>query len=131
MHPKNKVLFDSSALLTLIQEEKGYEILQDILASISMSSVNLGEVVAVLTRTGIPAHKIREILDSTGVDIISFNEKEAILSGSLITKTKPFGLSFGDRACIATGIIYGLKVYTTDKAWNNLEVDDLELVMVR
>ena len=131
MHPKNKVLFDSSALLTLIQEEKGYEILQDISATITMSSVNLGDVIAVLTRTGIPAHKIREILDSTGADIISFNEKEAILSGSLITKTKPFGLSFGDRACIATGIIYGLKVYTTDKAWNNLEVDGLELVMVR
>ena len=131
MPPKNKVLFDASALLTLIQEEEGYELLEAVIPTAVISSVNLSEVISVLTRGGIPHEKIKEVIDSSITDVIPFMKNEAHYSGELINQTKSLVLSLGDRACIATGILYGLRVYTTDRAWGKLKLKGLELVMVR
>jgi len=131
MQLKNKVLFDSSALLTLIQQENGYEELEDVVANAVISSVNLSEVISVLSRSMVPKEKIEEIINSSITDVIPFSRGEAILSGELINQTKAFGLSLGDRACIATGILYNLKVYTTDQIWRKLDLKGLKLVLVR
>jgi ribonuclease VapC len=131
MQIKNKVLFDSSALLTLIQQEKGYEELEEVVATVLISSVNLSEVISVLLRTGVPKDKVNMVIESSVTDVIPFMKNEAILSGLLIDQTKAFGLSLGDRACIATAILYNLKVYTTDQAWKKLKLDGLDLVLIR
>jgi len=131
MQLKNKVLFDSSALLTLIQQENGYEELENVVANAVISSVNLSEVISVLSRSMVPKEKIEEIITSSITDVIPFAREEAMLSGELINQTKAFGLSLGDRACIATGILYNLKVYTTNQIWRKLKLKDFELVLVR
>jgi PIN domain nuclease of toxin-antitoxin system len=131
MQLKNKVLFDSSALLTLIQQETGYEELEEVVANAVISSVNLSEVISVLSRSMVPSEKIKEVINSSITDVVPFSWDEAILSGELINQTKAFGLSLGDRACIATGILYNLKVYTTDQIWRKLKLKGFELVLVR
>jgi PIN domain nuclease of toxin-antitoxin system len=131
MQAKNKVLFDASALLALIKKEPGYKQLEDLLASSCISAVNLSEVVSVLMRVGIPQNKIEEIVTEIIPEIIPFTYRTGLVTGNLIAKTKEFGLSLGDRACIATGIVENMVIYTTDKIWQKLQLDNLTIVIIR
>ena len=131
MQTKSKILFDASALLALIKKEPGYEQLEELLASSSISAVNLSEVVSVLTRLGVPKDKILEIVSEIIPEVIPLNYVTAVMAGHLIADTKALGLSLGDRVCIATGIINNMVIYTTDKAWQNLQLENLRLVVIR
>ncbi len=131
MQTKNKVLFDASAILALIKKEQGYEILEDLLASSCISAVNLSEVVSVLTRVGIPTVEVEEIVNEVIPEVLDFNRHIGILAGSLIANTNKLGLSLGDRACIATGIINNMVIYTTDQAWGKLQIANLNVVVIR
>jgi PIN domain nuclease of toxin-antitoxin system len=41
-------------------------------------------------------------------------------AGDLVRQTRAFGLSLGDRACLALGMELGAPVYTADRAWKKL-----------
>lgn len=51
-----------------------------------------------------------------------FTQQQARDAGSLTALTKRFGLSLGDRSCLALAIALNTPVYTTDKAWGNLNL---------
>lgn len=138
MQQKNKILIkskkallDTSAVIALLKKEVGYEILEDIIASSSISSVNLSEFVSVLARSNIPVDEIDEIITDIVPEIIPFSEDIAIEAGKLTNYTKEYGLSLGDRACIATGIYYNMIVYTTDKIWVELEIENVDIKLIR
>jgi PIN domain nuclease of toxin-antitoxin system len=38
----------------------------------------------------------------------------------LLTVTRPYGLSLGDRVCLALAIERVAKVYTADRAWKSI-----------
>jgi len=42
----------------------------------------------------------------------------------------PFGLSLGDRACLATGLIEKMPVMTADQVWKKLPLS-LEIKLIR
>ncbi|MDN3031143.1 MAG: hypothetical protein QMO91_07585 [Candidatus Tisiphia sp.] len=46
-----KYLLDTSAIIALLKKEPGYKILEDVIASSSIASINLSELVSVLTST--------------------------------------------------------------------------------
>jgi PIN domain nuclease of toxin-antitoxin system len=48
----------------------------------------------------------------------------------LIDQTRHFGLSLGDRACLALAMERKATVYTTDKVWKNLDLG-IEIVVIR
>lgn len=125
-----KVLFDTSAVIALLKKEPGYEILEDIVANSAISSVNLCELVSVLGRSGVTENEIDAIITDLLPEIISFSESLAIQAGKLASYTKDFGLSLGDRACIATAIENKMPVYTTDKIWQEVTVP-VEIIIVR
>jgi len=127
----NKVLFDASALLALLRKEIGYEQLEDLLASSSISAVNLGEVVSVLTNVGIPITETEEIINELIPEVIPFTHKIGFLTGTLASTAKELGLSLADRACIATGIVNSMTVYTTNQLWQQLQLDNLNVIVIR
>ncbi|WP_395476404.1 hypothetical protein [Rickettsia endosymbiont of Pantilius tunicatus] len=45
--------------------------------------------------------------------------------------TKQYGLSLGDRACIATGIYHNIAIYTTDKIWAELKIKNANIRLIR
>jgi PIN domain nuclease of toxin-antitoxin system len=55
-----------------------------------------------------------------GCSIVAFSEGQALEAGSLVAQTREFGLSLGDRACLALAIDRKATVYTTDRAWAEL-----------
>jgi len=48
--------------------------------------------------------------------------RKARIAGELIAQTRPFSLSLGDRACLALALQRQATVYTTGRAWKNLDL---------
>ena len=129
----NKVAVDTSALLAVINVEAGgnrvSELLDDEHNRVLVSAVNLSEAQAVLVHRGVPGDEAWKLLTAFDLEIIPFDAEQAQFAGTLIDRTRKFGLSFGDRACLALGIREGCIVVTADQAWKKLKVDvQVELV---
>jgi PIN domain nuclease of toxin-antitoxin system len=126
----NEVILDASAVLALLNEEPGAEVVQKYLPKARISSVNLAEVIARLNLVGMPTEHIVEALNLLSLDVVPFDEDQALQAGILARETKALGLSLGDRACFALGIATGCAVLTADKVW--LEVNlGVEVVLAR
>jgi PIN domain nuclease of toxin-antitoxin system len=67
---------------------------------------------------------------SFGFEISFFDDLQARLAGELVTQTRPYGLSLGDRACLALAIQRKATVYTTDAAWKKLNLG-IEVEVIR
>ena len=55
-------------------------------------------------------------------EIESFTGEQARIAGDLIATTGKYGLSSGDRSCLALAIALKAPVYTTEQLWKNLKV---------
>ena len=122
MQKKNKLqLLDTSAIIALLQKEPGYKLVEEVIASSAISAINFSELVAVLARSSIPEDEINIIITDIVPETIPFSKDLAIITGKLASKSKEYGLSLGDRACLATGQYYGMEIYTADKVWTKLQ----------
>lgn len=115
-------VLDSSALLAALLDEPGKERVLPLLDQAVMTSVNWSEVVARLLRWQASAEQIAAARAFMAGRILPFALAEAELAGQLAPVTRAFGLSLGDRCCLAAAILRGATVVTTDRAWSRLEV---------
>ena len=113
-------VLDSSAILAVIFNEPGSEAVLDLLGGALLSTVNLAEIHTKLLLGGAPSDLAWNRVLSMGCEVCAFTDEHARLAAELMNKTKPFGLSLGDRACLALALERNAKVYTTDRAWKNL-----------
>jgi PIN domain nuclease of toxin-antitoxin system len=119
----NEVVLDASAILAYIQEERGAENLtKEILDHAVVSTVNLAEVQSKLVKKGHdPEDAWEEILSLVNAEE-PFTSDHAKIAGDLIAKTEKYGLSLGDRSCLALAIALKAPVYTTEQIWKNLKL---------
>ena len=125
------VVLDASALLTLLQNEPGAEVVADLLPRGIMSAVNLSEVVAKLMDHGMPLEEAREALDGLPIDVASFDRDAAFAAGELRRVTRGAGLSLGDRACLALATRLGATAVTADRAWASLSDGIAHVTLLR
>jgi ribonuclease VapC len=120
----NKVVLDTSAVLAYLFQEAGADQVLPVLEAGSgvMSSVNYAELVGKLADQGMPVEIVRETLFDLELEVIDYDEKQAFETGVLRTVSKAFGLSLGDRACLALAVIKKLPVLTADRIWLNVPV---------
>jgi PIN domain nuclease of toxin-antitoxin system len=119
----NSIVLDASALLAVLNREPGAEKLTPQLLSAAISStVNLAEVQSKLVSRGIKPDEAWEATISPIRESAVFTDEQAKIAGSLIARTSAFGLSLGDRACLALGIALKAPVYTADRSWKNLKL---------
>lgn len=119
----NKVVLDASALLAVLNSEPGADKLTPELLSIGVSNtVNLAEVQSKLVGRGIDPDDAWEATTAPVEEIADFTAELAKLAGTLISQTRPLGLSLGDRACLALGLQLKAPVYTADKSWKQLKL---------
>lgn len=123
----NKVIFDASALLALIHQEPGAEIVAPLLKSSVMSTINIAECLNVLQRTGVNTKESVLLINDIIPLIIPFDLEQAELQSEIQHKS----LSLGDRSCIALGIKLQAPVYTADKMWASLKLNDVEIRLIR
>lgn len=116
----NASVLDASAVLAYLQQEPGHEMVQVALtAGARISAVNLAEVLSKVVSKGLDAALVRERLDALGLQVVSFDSRDALLSAQLYPK-KAAGLSLGDRACLALASRLDSVALTSDAAWRDV-----------
>lgn len=126
------VVLDASAVLAFLQDEQGSEKLNAVLLEGKgvISTVNYAEIIGKLFDAGLPDASVRTVLESLDLRIEPLDETQAWMTGKLRIITKKFGLSLGDRACLALACAKKLPVITSDKQWQNLDTD-IQIIQLR
>ena len=125
-----KVVLDASAVLALLNQEQGGDKVEEYLSEGILSTVNLSEVLTVLDSIGVPHQDARAMLVNLIKEIVVFDEEQAVVAAFLRKTTKPYGLSLGDRACLALAQIQGVPVLTADKVWKKIP-HQVEVLLIR
>jgi ribonuclease VapC len=119
----NRVVLDASAVLVLLNNEPGAEKLTpELLSDATCSTVNLAEVQTKLVSAGGAPDEAWEDTLSPIREASPFTDEQAKTAGSLVTQTRAFGLSLGDRACLALALALKAPVYTADRSWKKLKL---------
>jgi len=123
-------VLDSSAVLAVIFAEPGADKVAGKTQGALLSTVNLVEVQTRLILRGSDPDFAWRGIQKLDCEICSLDEKQARIASEIIGKTKPLGLSLGDRVCLALAIQRKGKVYTTDRAWTSLSLG-VEIEVIR
>ena len=115
-------VIDASALLALLNAERGADVVTEALPGGVISAVNLSEVIAKLCDAGMPEKAIRQALQPLGLEVVPFDEEQSYQAGLLRTSTQDMGISLGDRACLSLAKIRGVVALTADRTWAGLSV---------
>lgn len=124
------IALDASALLALLFEETGHAQVAQVLDDCCMSTVNLAEVLGRFARDGHETDRVSARLQSLPIEIVPFGVSDAVTAASLLPATRPFGLSLGDRACLALARSRGIAAMTADTAWTQLALG-IEITVIR
>ena len=124
-----KAVLDSSAVLALLRNEPGADLIGQVMPRSLLCAVNLTEVVGKLIERGAPASAAVQIARSLPYQVVPYDEDLASEAGVLWGETRATGLSLGDRACLALARREGLPALTTDRRWARETVGvDVQLI---
>lgn len=128
-------VIDSSSVLAFAFGEPGAECVAGIAADddnhLAISSVNMAEVLAKMIDKGIPAEVTAEILAPLTLVEVSFDPGQARASADLRDITRRFGLSLGDRCCLALGLSKRTPVLTCDRTWRTVSNLGVDIIITR
>jgi len=120
---QKKIILDASALLALLQEEKGAGFVMDLIEhGASMTTLNLAEVTCKLYGKQYSKSEIDSCINELPINFIPITREIAELAASYYVYTKSFGLSLADKICLAAGKLGGYTVVTADKIWEKLDL---------
>lgn len=121
-------VLDASAILTVLQNEKGQENVTPILETSIVSRINVTEVLTKLVEKGLSLEEAAEVFDSLDLQIIEFDKEQSLKVAELRPLTKHLGLSLGDRCCLSLAIIKNLPAVTADKNWASLNFCQIKVI---
>lgn len=127
-------VMDSSALLAVTKGEKGAETVMELIEANDcvISSVNMAEVATRMLDLGLPLNELKRALGLFNMDVIDFNEEQALACAELRPLTKSAGLSLGDRACLSLAKLMNGTAVTSDRPWMAIaEAVGVKVLMIR
>ena len=114
-------VLDASAVLCLLQEEKGAERVARAMPAAIIGAVNYSEVVGKLVESGIDEATADGLIGALQLKVVPFDRAQARLAGSLRPAARKLGLSLGDRACLALAAAEGATALTCERTWTKFE----------
>ena len=124
------VILDSSAVLAVINGERGAEVVEAILGDAILSAVNHAEIVAKLVERGTEWEIASSTVLKLGIVVVEFGLDLANRAGALRMQTRDLGLSLADRACLALADRERLPAFTADRSWSKANLD-IEIRLIR
>ena len=121
-------VLDASAVLAVVNGERGAQKVEAVLSQSCISAVNLAEVYGKLAEHGLSASERTQIFDSLGIEVFPMDEALAALVGELRLTTRHLGLSLGDRSCLALTQFLEAVALTADQAWTSLKICRVECI---
>jgi len=125
------IVLDASALLAYLFREAGHGVVEKYLESACISTVNLSEVAGRFARDGMDASLFIQEIQKTSIKIVPFTQIHALYAANLIPQTQRYGLSLGDRACLALAKERQLAVLTADTVWMDLVDINVDVIQIR
>jgi PIN domain nuclease of toxin-antitoxin system len=111
-----KPVLDASAVLALIQGEKGSEALEPLCGRAALSAVNMAEVLAKLVARGVPLKNARAAIDALHLESVPFRPEDAVVSASFVAP----GIALGDRCFLAAAAAHGIG-WTSDRELGSVD----------
>jgi ribonuclease VapC len=118
-----EVVLDSSAILSVLNSEKGGDNVASVLPRSLVSVANEAEVITVLIRGGKSPDQALQFVGDLPYRRVHLDASLAQRAGTLWREVKPRGLSLGDRCCLALAEREKLPVLTDDRRWAELSLD--------
>jgi ribonuclease VapC len=126
-----RAVLDASAVIALIRGETGADRVAEYVGEGLISTVTLQEVVKALLVRGIALDTARGLIDAINLEPRPHRVEDAYAAAALFQATKSKGSGLGDRTCMALAIAEGLPAITTDRAWSELTIPGLSVILAR
>ena len=117
-------VLDASAVLALVHDEPGADVVASELYSASLGAANLAEVIGKLVDADVDVSRVRELLVTAGVRIVPVLEEDAELAGAVWAL--PGGRSLSPATGVASPLTRRSKppdVLTADRARAGADLD--------
>lgn len=134
--PGQASVLDASALLALLHDEAGAEVVAQAIADgAAISVVNLAEVLSKLAEAGQDPgqarHELSDAVGETGALVLEpLTDEDCVEVARLRPQTREFGLSLADRVCLALAKRLGAPAVTADHTWSQAKLD-IEIKLIR
>jgi len=133
----NEAVLDASALLAFLRNETGgNKVAQELENGAYISAVNWAEVISKICELGIDCEKLVSTLKIQGIlggalIVVPLLEDDGLIIGRLRLATVKYGLSLGDRACLALASKMRGRAITGDKNWQNIKLTNVKVEIIR
>jgi PIN domain nuclease of toxin-antitoxin system len=123
-------VLDASALLALVNKEPGAENVRPLMPHAVISAVNFCETIQRLRRGGMPLEEVTLALTPLVSPPMVFDASLAYVTASVYERTRAYGLSFGDCACLALALARKAPAVTAEREWVNVDVG-VKIIKIR